>query len=99
MKSKTKSKTKKADSQRVSSRSRRTREPKENIEDRDLNEDDQKQITNEDEQKQITNVDRDDDMASTPDNSSRNSGFTVEEEEEREKRRQVEDLHPEEPMK
>ncbi len=91
MKAKTKSKTKKSATQRRSTRSRKSREPKKSIENRDLNED---------EQDQITNIDKDDDLAvSAPENNSRNTGFTVDEEEEREKRRKAEDINPEEPMK
>jgi hypothetical protein len=91
MKAKTKSKTKKSATQGRSTSSRKSREPKKSIESRDLNED---------EQDQITNIDKDDDLAvSAPENISRNTGFTVEEEEEREKRRKAEDINPEEPMK
>jgi hypothetical protein len=91
MKAKTKSKTKKSASQRRSTRSGKSRGPRKNIENRDLNED---------EQDQITNIDKTDDLAEpAPENGSRNTGFTVEEEEEREKRRKAEDVNPEEPMK
>lgn len=89
MKAKTKNKTKKTGSRRTSIRSRNTREPRGTVEDRDLNED---------EQHVVTNSDKDDDLgtATAPGNSSDKPGFTVEEEEEREKRRKVEDRHPEE---
>ena len=90
MKTKAKSKTKRAAAQRKTAQSHKTNGPRKSIENRDLNED---------EQDQITNVERDDDLASAPENTSRNTGFTVEEEEEREKRRKVEDRRPEEPMK
>ena len=90
MKTKAKSKTRKATSQRGTTRRRKPNGPGKSIENRDLNED---------EQDQITNVEKDDDLASAPENNSRNTGFTVEEEEEREKRRKVEDRRPEEPMK
>ena len=91
MKAKTKSKTRKTDSQRRSTRSRKSSEPRTNIENRDLNED---------EQDQITNVEKEDEqVASAPENNARSTGFTVEEEEEREKRRKAEDVRPEEPMK
>jgi hypothetical protein len=90
MKTKAKSKTKRAAAQRKTSQSHKTNGPRKSIENRDLNED---------EQDQITNVERDDDLASAPENTSRNTGFTVEEEEEREKRRKIEDRRPEEPMK
>ena len=89
MKTKAKTKTKGA-THRKATGSRKANGPGKSIENRDLNED---------EQDQITNVERDDDLASAPENTSRNTGFTVEEEEEREKRRKVEDRRPEEPMK
>lgn len=91
MKAKTKSKTKKSASQRRSTRSRKSPGPRKSIENRDLNED---------EQEHITNINKDDDLAvSAPESNSRNTGFTVDEEEEREKRRKAEDINPEEPMK
>jgi hypothetical protein len=91
MKARTKSNTKKSATQRQSTRSRKSREPRKSIENRDLNED---------EQDQITNIEKDDDLAvSAPENNSQNTGFTVDEEEEREKRRKAEDVNPEEPMK
>jgi len=91
MKTKAKTKTKRAGTQRKTTRSHKAREPRTSVENRDLNED---------EQEQITNVDRDDDLALPRENNSSNTGFTVEEEEEREKKRKIEDRHPEEePMK
>ena len=90
MKAKTKNKTKRAISKRNSTRTRQSNEPRKRIEDRDLNED---------EQDQITNVEKENEQAAAPENTSRDTGFTVEEEEEREKRRKAEDIHPEEPMK
>lgn len=99
MKTKARSKSKRTAGKRKTVRSRKAAGPKKSIENRDLNEDEQEQITNEDEQRQITNVDRDDEFASAPENNSQSTGFTVDEEEEREKRRKLEDLHPEEPMK
>lgn len=90
MKTKAKSKTKSASARRKTSRGQKSREPRTSIENRDLNED---------EQDQITNVDRDDDLALPGNNNFRSTGFTVEEEEEREKRRKAEDRNPEEPMK
>jgi len=88
MKTKAKTKTKRAVSHRKSTRGRNADGPRRSVESRDLNED---------EQGQITNVDRDDDLADQGNPSY--TGFSVEEEEEREKRRKVEDRRPEEPMK
>jgi hypothetical protein len=90
MKAKTKNKTKRADSSQNSVQTRKSNGPRRTIEDRDLNEE---------EQDQVTNVEKDDEKTATPENSSTNTGFTVDEEEEREKRRKVEDVNPEEPMK
>ena len=87
MKTKAKSKTKRAASHRKTTGGRKANGPRRSVENRDLNED---------EQDQITNVDKDDDLA---DQGNPSTGFSVEEEEEREKRRKVEDRRPEEPMK
>jgi len=88
MKTKAKSKIKNAAARRRATRGRKGSGPRESVENRDLNED---------EQNQITNVDKDDDLADQGNPSY--TGFSVEEEEEREKRRKVEDRRPEEPMK
>ena len=88
MKTKAKSKTKRAASHRRTTRGRKANGPRRSVENRDLNED---------EQDQITNVDKDDDLADQGNPSP--TGFSVEDEEEREKRRKVEDHHPEEPMR
>ena len=89
MKTKAKTKTKGA-THRKATGSRKANGPGKSIENRDLNED---------EQNQITNAGKDNDLAPAPDNSIRNTDFTVEEEEEREKRRKVEESRPEEPTK
>jgi hypothetical protein len=89
MKTKTKSKTKRLTSRKTSG-TPGEREPGKKITDRDLNED---------EQEQVTNVEKEEEIASAPENNIKPDGFSVEEEEEREKRRQVEDVRPEEPMK
>ena len=90
MKTKAKSKIKNAAARRRATRGRKASGPRGSgsVENRDLNED---------EQNQITNVDKDDDLADQGNPSY--TGFSVEEEEEREKRRKVEDRRPEEPMK
>ena len=88
MKTKAKSKTKRA-FHRKTVRGRKANGPRTSIENRDLNED---------EQDQITNVEKDDDLADRG-NPNNNTGFSVEEEEEREKNRKVEERRPEEPMK
>ena len=90
MKAKTKTRTKKTASSRGSRRTKNSREPKTNIENRDLNED---------EQDQITNIEKDDDLALPTQRDPQNPDFDVDAEEEREKRRKAEYLRPEEPMK
>jgi hypothetical protein len=90
MKAKTKNKTRREDSIQNATRTRKSNGPRRSVEDRDLNED---------EQEQVTNVEKEEEQTATPENTSRDTGFTVEEEEEREKRRKAEDIHPEEPVK
>jgi hypothetical protein len=90
MKAKTKTRTKRTATSRRSRLGKNSREPNTNIENRDLNTD---------EQDQITNIDKDDDLALPNQRDPRNPEFDVEAEEEREKRRKAEYLHPEQPMK
>ncbi|HMG94225.1 MAG TPA: hypothetical protein VK589_29400 [Chryseolinea sp.] len=90
MKAKTKNKTKRLHSKQNSTRTLKSNGPRKTVEDRGLNED---------EQDQVTNVEKEEEQVAAPENSSRDTGFTVEEEEEREKRRKAEDVNAEEPMK